>query len=201
MSSELALYGNLLTEIKDRIRQAQTRAALSANAEMIAMYWDIGRMIHQRQQMEGWGTGIIPRLARDIRNELPEVKGFSERNIGYMMRFFREYGEPPFLQQAAAKLQTEQMSSAIVPQIEAQLDNSAVSKLPTQLAFGLPWFHHVILIEKVKELSTRIWYMQQTIEQGWSRDTLGYNKKATPTNARERRLPTFNSACPPHNPT
>lgn len=172
MISDLAFYGSLLTEIKDRIRQAQTRAALSANSEMIAMYWDIGRMIHQRQQMEGWGTGIIPRLARDIRNELPEVRGFSERNIGYMIRFFREYGEPPFLQQVAAKLQAEQMPSAIAPQIEAKLDNSVASKLPTQLAFGLPWFHHVILIEKVKKLPTRLWYMQQTIEQGWSRDTL-----------------------------
>ncbi len=172
MSSDLAFYGNLLTEIKDRIRQAQTRAAFSANSEMIAMYWDIGRMIHQRQQMEGWGTGTIPRLARDIRNELPEVKGFSERNIGYMIRFFREYGEPPFLQQVAAKLQTEQIPSAIVPHVVAQLDSPAASILPTQLAFGLPWFHHVILIEKVKELPTRLWYMQQTIEQGWSRDTL-----------------------------
>ena len=172
MISDLAFYGGLLTEIKDRIHQAQTRASLSANAEMIAMYWDIGRMIHLRRQMEGWGTGIIPRLARDIRNELPEVKGFSERNIGYMIRFFREYGEPPFLQQAAAKLQTEQMSSVILPHIAAQLDNSAVSNLPTQLAFGLPWFHHVILIEKVKDLPVRLWYMQQTIEHGWSRDTL-----------------------------
>ena len=104
MNSNLVFYGGLLAEIKDRIRQAQIRAAFSANTEMILMYWDIGRMIHQRQQMEGWGAGIIPRLARDIRNELPEVKGFSERNIGYMIRFFREYGEPPILQQAVAKL-------------------------------------------------------------------------------------------------
>ena len=104
MNSDLIFYNSLLNEIKNRIRQAQLRAAISANAEMILMYWDIGRMIHQRQQMEGWGAGIIPRLARDIRNELPEVKGFSERNIGYMVRFFREYGEPPILQQAVAKL-------------------------------------------------------------------------------------------------
>ena len=54
---------------------------------MLAMYWDIGRMIEQRQKLEGWGAAVIPRLARDIRNELPEVKGFSERNIGYMIRF------------------------------------------------------------------------------------------------------------------
>ena len=104
MSSYLVLYRGLLTEIKDRIRQAQIRAALSANIEMILMYWDIGRMIHQRQQMEGWSAGIIPSLTRDIRNELPEIKRFSERNIGYMVRFFREYGETPILQQTVAKL-------------------------------------------------------------------------------------------------
>lgn len=69
MNSDLVFYSSLLTEIKNRIRQAQTRAALSANAEMIAMYCDIGRMIHQRQQMEGWGAGIIPRLAVDLKNE------------------------------------------------------------------------------------------------------------------------------------
>ena len=59
MNSDLVFYSGLLTEIKDRIRQAQIRAAVSANAEMIMMYWDIGRMIHQRQQMEGWGAGIV----------------------------------------------------------------------------------------------------------------------------------------------
>lgn len=145
MSSDLVFYGELLGEIKNRIHRGQTIAVLSANAEMIAMYWDIGRMIHQRQKEKGWGTGIIPRLAKDIRNELPEVKGFSERNIGYMIRFFREYGEPPFLQQVAAKLQTEQMYSAIVPHVVAQLENASGSNLPVKLAFGLPWFHHVIL--------------------------------------------------------
>jgi hypothetical protein len=71
---------------------------------MIAMYWDIGRMIHQRQKEKGWGAGVIPRLAVDLKNELPEVKGFSERNIGYMIRFAREYGHRPILQQSVAKL-------------------------------------------------------------------------------------------------
>jgi hypothetical protein len=67
MSSDLALYSGLLTEIKDRVRQAQARAAFSANSEMILMYWDVGRMIHKRQQMEGWGAGVIPRLHVTLR--------------------------------------------------------------------------------------------------------------------------------------
>lgn len=70
MNSDLIFYNSLLNEIKNRIRQAQIRAVISANAEMILMYKDIGRMIHQRQQMEGWGAGIIPRLARDAKGSL-----------------------------------------------------------------------------------------------------------------------------------
>ena len=103
MNSELLVYGSLLSEIKTRVRKAQIRAALSANAEMIAMYWDIGRMILERQNEAGWGAAVIPRLAADLRNELPEIKGFSERNIGYMVRFAREYGDCGILQHPVAK--------------------------------------------------------------------------------------------------
>ena len=78
-------YGDLLADIKTRIRQAQNRAVMSANTEMLRMYWDIGRMITAKQDAEGWGAAVIPRLAVDLRNDLPEIKGFSERNIGRMI--------------------------------------------------------------------------------------------------------------------
>ncbi len=62
-------------------------------------------MMHQRQQQEGWGTGVIPRLSK-IRNELPELKGFSERNIGRMIAFYRDYAiNPEILPQPVAKLE------------------------------------------------------------------------------------------------
>ena len=172
MNSDLAFYGGLLTEIKDRIRQAQTKATLSANTEMVLMYWDIGRMIQQRQQMEGWGAGIIPRLARDIRNELPEIKGFSERNIGYMIRFFREYEEPSILQQAVAKLPEASTRVETLLRTEAKIGISDHNQSLQQLVAKIPWGHNILLMEKVKDLPTRFWYMRQTIEQGWSRDTL-----------------------------
>jgi len=63
----------------------------SVNREMLALYWDIGKLIEKRQEIEGWGSGVIPRLSRDLRNELPEIKGFSERNLKRMIRFYREY--------------------------------------------------------------------------------------------------------------
>ena len=195
MSTELTLYRDLLGEIKTRVRKAQHKAALSANAEMILMYWDIGRMIAARQEKEGWGAGVIPRLAVDLKNELPEEKGFSARNIGRMIAFYRAY---PSLPQPAAKIGAQpapqlnpasendigQNDSAILPQPASNLKNvdferiamvqqpAAPLALPLKVILGLPWFHHVILIQKIKHLPTRLWYARQTIEHGWSRDAL-----------------------------
>ncbi len=175
MSTELTLYRDLLGEIKTRVRQAQHKAALSANAEMILLYWDIGRMIAARQEREGWGAGVIPRLAVDLKNELPEEKGFSERNIKRMLRFFREY---PVLQQPAAPPAIlGDAASAIMPQPAAQLDSGSNQPIPSQLGFGIPWFHHVILFEKIKHLPTRLWYARQAMEHGWSRDALAIQIK------------------------
>lgn len=89
--TETQRYGELLAEVKSRIRQAQTHAVLAVNTELVRLYWDIGRLIAQRQQQEGWGAGVIPRLAQDLYNELPEIKGFSQRNIKLMVQFAREY--------------------------------------------------------------------------------------------------------------
>jgi predicted nuclease of restriction endonuclease-like (RecB) superfamily len=102
---QIEQYASLLGDIKQRIRQGQLKAVLSVNAEMLSMYWDIGEMIGQRQAREGWGTGVIPKLAKDLRNELPAVKGFSERNLRLMVQFFQEYPEGPSIwQQPVAKL-------------------------------------------------------------------------------------------------
>ena len=60
--SEIKVYTDLLSEIKLRLHHAQIKAAFSANTEMLAMYWDIGKMIYLRQQQKGWGAKIIPNL-------------------------------------------------------------------------------------------------------------------------------------------
>ncbi len=218
----LAGYAPFLGAVKNRIRAAQVKATLAANAELIHLYWDIGRAIIAMQEKEGWGAGVIPRLARDIANDMPEVKGFSERNIGYMIRFAREYGARPILQQPAAKLPASG-STLIVPQAAAQLDDgtkgpSAFVQLPgseilqtvsakmaapddltilQQLAAQLPWFHHVILMEKVKDLRARLWYMQQTITHGWSRNILALQIKDDAHTRAGKAVHNFHAALSP----
>ena len=81
-------YVQLLADVKGRIQVAQLRAAFAANGELIRLYWQVGQLLDHRQAQEGWGAAVIPRLARDLANELPEVKGFSERNIRLMLQFY-----------------------------------------------------------------------------------------------------------------
>ena len=84
-------FVQLLAQVSGRIREAQSRAMLTVNSELLRLYRDIGRLIDARQQHEGWGSAVIPRLARALHNELPELKGFSECNIDRMIAFHRAY--------------------------------------------------------------------------------------------------------------
>ena len=80
-------YARLLTDIKQRIRTAQVRTAMAGNASMLMLYWEIGGVLAERQKREGWGAAVLPRLATDLHNDLPELKGFSERNLKRMVQF------------------------------------------------------------------------------------------------------------------
>ena len=145
MKEDLKNYNTLLHDIKQRVRQGQLRASLSANAEMLAAYWDIGRMIYERQQKEGWGAGVIPRLASDLKNELSGIKGFSIRNIARMVSFHLEYNEIAFLSPSVAKsidlpLQNENniQSSILSPSLNKSDMNFLVSQfaIPSEQSFG-----------------------------------------------------------------
>jgi len=97
-------YGRLLEDLKIKIRQAQTRAVLSVNRELILLCWHIGRVILSRQQQAGWGAKIIARLATDLHNAFPEMKGFSPRNLKYMRALAEAYPDQAFVQQAVAQM-------------------------------------------------------------------------------------------------
>jgi hypothetical protein len=131
-------YPALLKEVKDRIRRAQIKATMTANAEMVLMYWDVGRIIAERRAAEGWGAKIIQRLAQDIRNDLPEIKGFSERNLKRMLAFHNEYSELPIGPTALAQLPAAE-ESLIGPTTLAQWEgasNAAIS--PSRSQHTLP---------------------------------------------------------------
>lgn len=86
-----AEYIDLLSEVKERVRNAQYAALRSVNRELIALYWDIGRMIVGRQVENSWGKSVVERLATDLQAEFPGVSGFSASNLWRMKGFYEVY--------------------------------------------------------------------------------------------------------------
>jgi Uncharacterized conserved protein len=97
-------YEVLLADLKNRIRAARVHAALSVNRELIQLYWHIGRTILERQDREGWGSKVIDRLADDLRQEFPDMKGLSRANLFYMRAFADAYPEVSIVQQLVGQL-------------------------------------------------------------------------------------------------
>ena len=97
-------YADWLAEVKARVLSARQRASLAVNAELVSLYWHIGRDILDRQAAQGWGSKVIERLGRDLREAFPEMKGFSSRNLKYMRYFAEHCPQQTFGQQPAAQL-------------------------------------------------------------------------------------------------
>ncbi len=92
-------YTDLLAALKERVRAARQTALRTVNTQLIELYWSIGKTVLERQQVEQWGSGVMGRLAEDLRAEFPEMKGLSRRNLFYMRAFAAAWPDP-IVQQA-----------------------------------------------------------------------------------------------------
>jgi predicted nuclease of restriction endonuclease-like (RecB) superfamily len=97
-------YKAFFKDLKTRIRQAQIKAALAVNKELVLLYWQIGREIMSRQQQAGWGAKVIDRLAKDLKREFPDITGFSVRNLKYMRTFAEAWPDEAIVQEVLAQI-------------------------------------------------------------------------------------------------
>jgi predicted nuclease of restriction endonuclease-like (RecB) superfamily len=97
-------YVSTLEQIKHRINNARYQALRSVNRELICLYWDIGRIITEKQQDEGYGKSLIEKLARDIQRDYPGIKGFSARNLWRMRNIYLAYYNKEKLPQLVAEI-------------------------------------------------------------------------------------------------
>jgi predicted nuclease of restriction endonuclease-like (RecB) superfamily len=161
-------YQQIISGLKEKIRQARMKAAFVVNKELLQVYWEIGYTILQQQKQAGWGARVIDRLSADLKLEFEDFKGLSVRNLKYMRAFAEAWPELGFVQQPAAQIQAPVQEQIIIVQ---------------QLAAQLPWGHHQVLLDKLKSREHRLLYIQKSVENGWSRDVL---TKQIETNLHER---------------
>lgn len=169
-------YSTLLRQVKQRVALAQRRATYAANEELLRMYWDLGHMLSDAQQEEGWGKGTLVRLSEDMKNEFPKEKGFSVRNFQFMVQFYNEYNQELTMKKSIVKLSVSQLHNEYEDLNKYAIAQPAVSQLP-EYNFELPvkhvpWTHNVILMQRVKDIKARYWYMIQCLTSHWSKDFL-----------------------------
>lgn len=191
-------YTAWLIDLKTRIRQSQIKAAVKVNTELLRLYWSLGRDIVVRQMEAAWGSRFFEQLSVDLRKEFPDMKGFSERNLLYMKRFYQFYTQDISIRhqlddkiphQVGAELQNiDNDDNKIHHQVGDELDNSPI--------FQIPWRHQVEIITKCKTVKEALFYVQKTIQNGWSRAVLMNFMEADLYSAQGKALTNFSRLLP-----
>ena len=140
----------------------QIKAAIKVNSALLEFYWSVRRDLAVLKAEERWGSGIVKQLAMDMRNAFPEAKGFSDTNVKYMKRWYMFYYEQiAKSHQAGDQLDVTEKSQQLTDQLE----------MP-ELFGQIPWYHHIRIFSHCKTLNKALFYMNKTIEEGWSRSWL-----------------------------
>ncbi len=142
----------------DKVKSAQVKVAVRVNSGLIAFYWELGKIIATKQSESKWGDKIIEQLSKDLHSNFPELKGLSTSNLKYCKRFYTFYGE---------NLDFEA--------IEPDKGRSLIGQQPVD---QIPWGHNIIIFTKAKSSKEALFYIQQTIENNWSRDALALQIKS-----------------------
>ena len=161
-------YLQWIKELSTRFRRSQVKASVRVNQVMLQFYWELGRDIVEKKAESRWGSGFMKNLSRDLKEVNPDATCFSETNLLYMKNFYLLY--QPYLQI------TPQVEEQITQQVAEQKENAITPQLGEQIRndiFSIGWGHHKVLIDKYsKQPEKALFFIHQTVENGWSRNLL-----------------------------
>jgi len=158
-------YRNWLETLKMRIKNSQIRASLQVNKEVILLYWDLGKQISEKQKTNAWGSQVVNQLSHDLCNEFEGASGFSRSNLYAMKQFYE------FFHQLGGKVYQD--DNEIVHQLGGQLEtDDFLPEIVEKYCLNIPWRHIVLLLQKVKNQNEMLFYLNETIQNNWSRNIL-----------------------------
>lgn len=168
-------YNSWLKNLKQKVRHAQLKAAVSVNTALLEFYWELGADIIEKQKVASWGSGFLKQLSRDLMAEFPDMKGFSEANLHYIRRWFLFYNKGLSNSGTAC----------------ARISSQAVAELTK-----IPWGHNRVIISKCKNTDDAIFYVQKTIENGWSRSVLTHQIESGLYERKGKAITNFSQTLP-----
>lgn len=164
-------YKNWIVDLKLRIRQSQIKAAVKVNTELLRLYWQMGSEIVEKQKNAHWGDGFLKQLSNDLMSDFPDMKGFEVRNLRRMKQWFLTY------------CQTDIIRTQVVPELQESF-------------FSIPWGHHILIMQRCKDINKAVFYIQQTLENNWSRNVLDWQIDSNLYERRGSKISNFSKVLP-----
>jgi predicted nuclease of restriction endonuclease-like (RecB) superfamily len=179
-------YKQWIFDLKEKVRSAQLKAAVAVNTQLILLYWDLGKTISEKQT--AWGTGFLQQLSKDLSTEFPDMKGFSLRNLKYCRNFFEFYNSAKG-QQPVALLQNVDVTNSQQLVDDFKNDDQVKNPQPEdeiisqdtilqQAVAKIPWGHNILIFSKSSTLEEALFYANQCLQNGWSRNVLALQLKS-----------------------
>ena len=162
-------YRNWISELKARYRAVQIKAAISVNSALLEFYWNLGKDISERYaKTQFYGSRFFENVSKDLTDSIPNPKGLSVVNIRYCVRFYELYAKMENLQQVVEDL------------------------------VKVPWGHHSRIIDKCGgDAREALFYVRETIAEGWSRNRLEDELKSDLYKRKGRAMDNFSARLPP----
>lgn len=169
-------YLSFIQELKQNIVHSRYMAARLANREQILLYFRTGKLLTEKVENEKWGEQVVERIAADLQEELPGIKGFSYRNLMKMKLFYVEYQSLIILPSVTAEMGKSSIWQSLTAKTETGV-NQIVQTMSAQLEtiFLISFTHHVLIMGKCKDLAERFFYIQRASEEFWSVRTLEHH--------------------------
>ena len=161
--------------LKDVVMMVQShRAAAVQQVQSInnQLYWNIGELILKMQQQHGWGKSIVEKLSNDLQHQIGKGVSWSPRNLWFMRQLVTEYSN---LKQIGSELNISNNLNLKQPDSDLKNEDSLDIK---QLVSKVPWMHNILILQKVKDINARIYYLQSTLRNRYSRSVLLHQIKA-----------------------
>lgn len=166
-------YKDWLVELKERFYSHRLKASCVTNGYLLEFYWKLGRDIEAQQYTNTYGSGFYKNLSQDLKNEMPEIKGFSPTNLKYMSYFYKLYAPLVANRPQVADDFMEGVYSADIQQSAPHNQNRQQGADDFKLLFMIPWDHHCRIISRCKgNMDKALFFVRKTWENNWGRDAL-----------------------------
>ena len=181
-------YTKFIKQIKQEIVSSRYNAAKLVNKELLILYYNVGKLLSEKTQEEGWGAKVLENISTDLQNAVPGLRGFSRSNLATMKRFYSYYSSFSIVQSLTGQLTEKQKKKQIIQSVTGQFNavlprdskgqaakNEAVfSEQFRDYFLSISFTHHTLILQRAKTMAEKAFYIQQAAENQWSVSVLEY---------------------------